>query len=180
MYYSNPQMELLKAVRILGCMEKRQTRVLLRLRYGLSLDVADRIVRQLKCDGKVKIRKDTGLILSPDGKEDPCILCAIDIALSLATRENGPIFVPCTSDYLLHAYYPDNDTRLWILHVPDGMEQEKSMILDIGQSTAPAQSVYVMLLDSALQTTYISSRAPCILAYPDQNGSLQLKNREGK
>ena len=88
--------------------------------------------------------------------------------------------MPCKPDYLLYAYYPDNPARLWILHVPVGTEQEKSMLVDYAQDTAPAQSVYVMLLDSVSQTAYISAASPCILAYPDQNGSLQLKNREGK
>lgn len=68
-YYSEPQLELLRTVRILSCMEKRQARALLRLRYGLALEAADSIVRQLKCDGKIKFAAKTGLILSPDGKE---------------------------------------------------------------------------------------------------------------
>ena len=70
MYYSEPQMELLKVVRILGCLERRQARALLRLRYGLAPEAADSIIRQLKCDGKIKAVENTGLILSPDGKED--------------------------------------------------------------------------------------------------------------
>ena len=180
MYYSEPQMELLKVVRILGCLERRQARALLRLRYGVALEAADNIIRQLKCDGKIKTVENTGLILSPDGKEDSCILRAIDIALCFAEPGNGPEILPCKPDYLLYAYYPDNPTRLWILHVPEGMEQEKSMLVDYAQDTAPAQSVYVMLLDSVSQTAYISAASPCILAYPDQNGRLQLKNWEGK
>ena len=90
MYYSEPQMELLKVVRILGCLEKRQARALLRLRYGLALEAADSIIRQLKCDGKIKAVENTGLILSPDGKEDSCILRAVDIALCFAEPGNGP------------------------------------------------------------------------------------------
>ena len=73
-YYSEPQLELLKVVRILGCMEKRQARALLRLRYGLTLDAVDSIIRQLRCDGKIKFAVKTGLLLSPDGRENPYIL----------------------------------------------------------------------------------------------------------
>ena len=180
MYYSEPQMELLKVVRMLGCMESRQARMLLRLRYGLAPEAADSIARQLKCDGKIKTVGNTGLILSADGREDPCVLRAVDIALSFAEQGNGPEILPCKRDYLLYAYYPDTSARLWIVHVPEGMEPEKCTFVDYAQNTAPAHSVYVMLLDSASQTAYIASSTPCILAYPDQNGRLQLKKWEGK
>lgn len=180
MYYSMPQLELLKAIRILGCMEKRQARIWLRLRHGLTLEAADSIVRQLKCDGKIKIQAKTELILSPDGKEDICVLRSLDIALSFAEQWNGPDILPCRPDYLLHAYYPDHCICLWVLHVSEGKEQEKSMMVGNVFDTAPAQSVYVMLLDSMSQVASISATVPCILAYPDQTGRLHLKNWEGK
>lgn len=180
MFYSEPQLELLNTVRILGCMEKRQARALLRLRYGFALDAADSIVRQLKCDGKIKIAAKTGLILSPTGKEDLCVLRSVDIALSFAGQWNAPEILPRQRDYLLYAYFPDRCICLRVLHVPEGAEQEKSILVDNAQDTAPAQSVYVMLLDSASQIADIPAVLRCILAYPDQNGSLHLKNWEGK
>ncbi len=180
MFYSEPQLELLKTVRILGCMEKRQARALLRLRYGLALQAADSIVRQLKFDGKIKFAAKTGLLLSPDGKEDLCVLRSMDIALSFAGQWNAPKILPRKPDYLLYAYYPDRCIRLWVLHVPERLEQETSILVDNAQDTSSAQSAHVMLLDSESQITAISAAVPCILAYPDQTGRLHLKNWEGK
>lgn len=180
MYYSEPQMELLKVVRILGCLERRQARALLRLRYEVTLEAADSIIRQLKCDGKIKTVENTGLILSADGKEYSCVLRAVDIALCFAEPGAGPEILPCKPEFLLYAYYPGNSTRLWILHIPEGTEQEKNMLVDYAQDMAPAQSIYVMLLDSMSQANYISAKSPCIFAYPDQNGRLQLKSWKGK
>ena len=82
-------------------------------------------------------------------------------------------------DYLLYAYYPDRCIRLWVLHVPEGLEQETSILVDNAQDTSSAQSAHVMLLDSESQITAISAAVPCILAYPDQTGRLHLKNWEG-
>ena len=52
MYYSMPQLELLRVLRIVGCLERRQAYTLLQLCYGISPLVAARLIRQLHYGGK--------------------------------------------------------------------------------------------------------------------------------
>ena len=178
MYYSMPQLELLRVLRIVGCLERRQAYTLLQLCYGISPLVYGRLIRQLQYGGKLRISGDGRQIISPYGRSEPHLSCAIDIALSFAGPENAPKILPCRKDFLLCVSFAAKGLHLWIIHVPEGCEQEKSTLLDRAQETEPEQSVYVMLLDNAAQAAHITAASPCLLAYPDANGRTQLVEKE--
>lgn len=176
MYYSKPQEELLSVLKILGGMWKRQVRVLMRLRFGMSEKSVDSAISQLRYGGDLR---DMGAyILAANRQFDIQLARAVDIALALSGSKAPDIF-PRKKPVFLTAYLPEREMQLCVLYVPVGKERARSLTLDSLRAEKTMKTLYALLLDEAGQTAALCAETPCLLAWPDENEKLELKKWEG-
>lgn len=175
-YYSEPQLELLRILRILGCLQQRQAHTLLRLCFGTSEAAVNSIIRQLKCSGDIRVDKNSGCLTVSTKANAQLILHAVDIALAFSAPDNPPQILHCRDPYILTAFYPNKNIRLNISHVPIGTEEIKCAEISYCLSGCQITTLSVILLDAESQISTIQMATPCILAYPDKNGKLKMKN----
>lgn len=181
LYYSKPQLTLLRVMRITRCLCLRQIRTLLRLAYSITEPAASSIIRQLIHSGDVYLDRSTDCLLLPDRQHDPLIIAAVDIALALATTDDIPHFLPAEPPYLLLACYVRRAIQLGVIAIPETEETLKCIEMDQLVQQAQKQErnlLPVLLLTDESQIPQICTQFPCFLAFPDQSGRLTiLKNK---
>lgn len=174
-YYSEPQLELLRIIRLLGCLDVRQARLLCRMRFGLSQNAFSTLIRQLRNDGKVFEDKQTRCLLAAGHRRDIHIVRAVDIALAFAADDNPPRLLRSEKPCILLAVFAKQDMQMQVFHAPPGKEQAICKKLNDAQIDVNLSTFFVLLLDEAAQSRFVQTTQSCLIAFPDETGRIVLQ-----
>lgn len=174
-YYSEPQLELLRIIRLLGCLDVRQARAICRMNFCLSDQAITTLLRQLRHAGEVHEDMKTSCLLAVGRCRNIHIVQAVDIALAFASAGHSPQFVRSEKPCLLTAVFAEQDMQLRVFHVPPGKEGVLCQRLDDMQTGVQISTMYILLLDDATQQQFIQTNIPCVLAWPDHEGRLTIQ-----
>ncbi len=175
MYYSVPQLELLRIIRLLGCLDIRQARTLCRILFDLSENATTTLIRQLRNDGKIFENKQTRCLLSAGHRRDIHVVRAVDIALAFASNNNPLKILRSEEPCILLAVYAKRDMQIYVIHVPSGEEHGICQNIGDRQTNVNLPTVFVLLLDEAAQCRFIQTTLSCLIAFPDENGRIVLQ-----
>lgn len=172
-FWSPEQKYLLEVLKKTGCMRKSQALTLLHRQFGTSPNAIGPICRQLRDAGY--LREFDGVISAVGPQYEPFIPNAIDLILAIFPREL-PIFertaqnslyaLGARSGLLARVFYLSQEQKIFALPERDTIAE-------------PASTLTVLLLEDATQAGRIPPDLSCLLAYPEQNGKLTLKQHNG-
>lgn len=172
-FWSPEQKYLLEVLKKTGCMRKSQALTLLHRQFGTSPNAIGPICRQLRDAGY--LREFDGVISAVGPQYEPFIPNAIDLILAIFPREL-PIFertarnslyaLGTQSGLLARVFFLSREQKMFAL-------PERDIVAE------PASTLTVLLLEDATQAGRIPSDLSCLLAYPEQNGKLTLKQHNG-
>lgn len=177
MSFLSPQQEyLLKVLREIGCLRKKQATALLHRQFDVSPEAVSHILRQLKMLGQMR---EYGGVLSTVGESvNIRMLRAVDLAFAIFPGEALQL-TSAANPFILSAYSEQQDMVLLILYVPLGKEERRCMAAD-NPPPSEVRTMVILLLDEEGQKSYIHTRTPCLVAYPIGSDGLKIeKQREG-